>query len=108
MTFVNSRKLINGKNIAKFFKFFLKAEIGDTMDLSLNPYNEMDFLFYKDFEYSKDDYFFTNDFKDAIFLNSFNKTFNGIVEMLHYNSKIRFPKRFLLLKKNESSLNSFF
>lgn len=77
------------------------------MDLSLNPYNEIDFLFYKSYKQDRD-FFFLDNFKDAIFLNSFNKTFNGIVEMLHYNSKIRFPKRFLLLKKNESSSNSFF
>jgi hypothetical protein len=105
-TFINSSKLINRKIVSKFFKSFLEAEISDTIDLSLNPKEETDFLLFK--EKSKKVYFFSDNFKDAIFFNSFNKTFNGIVEMLHYNSRVRFPKRFLLLKKDESSLNSFF
>lgn len=107
--FVNSGKLINRKIVSKFFKFFLKAEIDDTIHLSLNPYEEITFMRLQGIR--RFDFFLpVGNFKDAIFFNSFNKTFNGIVEMLHYNSKVRFPKRFIFLKKNEwsSTSNSVF
>lgn len=106
-TLINSHKLINRKIISKFFRFFLKAEICDTIDVSLKPSSEFDFLSFKSYK-SSSHFFLSDNFKDAIFFNSFNKTFNGIVEMLHYNSRVRFPKRFVFLKRDESSLNSFF
>jgi hypothetical protein len=42
-------------------------------------------------------------YKEAFFFFSFNRSFNGIYEMLYYNHKVRFPKRFLFLKANLSS-----
>jgi len=39
-----------------------------------------------------------NDFYHRIFSLSFNKGFNGVLEMLHYNNKLRFPKRFVFLQ----------
>ena|SRR5579863_10251519 len=103
---LNSQKLIDKKIVSKFFKFFLKTEICDSLDSSLESFNENDFLSFK--KKSSLHFYSSGNFKDAIFFNTFNKTFNGIVEMLHYNHKVRFPKRFIFLKRNETSSNSFF
>jgi hypothetical protein len=81
---VNTKNLIN-----QFFSSFKKEEIYD------RTFDELSSFFYKDFY--KEFFCQIDPFYQKNFYFSLNKSFNGILEMLHLNSKISFPKRFILL-----------
>jgi hypothetical protein len=81
---------LNKDVIKKFFFSFLDY------DISHQQTNET-YAFYTrnniSFEFSG-----LNEFNRSIFFFSCNRSFNGILEMLHFNNKLRYPKRNLLLR----------
>lgn len=85
-------ELFNSQLIGKFFSSFLQEDICEDWEF----FDQQDPLFFK-----KDffpDFFNVSSFPNALFFLSFNRSFKGIYEMLYFNHKIRFPKRFLRLR----------
>lgn len=94
----------NRNIVKKFFYDFIDKQI------SFQQVDEDFFIFSKRFQ-AWNLSFITEDQKLLLFY-TVSRGFNGIMEMLHFYNKVRFPKRFLFLQDltggNKSNLNSDF